>query len=45
VKIGYYTQDFSNLDFSNTVYEELRKYGPGLTEQDFRSQAARFLID
>ncbi len=45
VKIGYYTQDFSNLDFNNTVYDELRKYGPGLTEQDFRRQAARFLID
>ncbi len=45
VKIGYYTQDFSNLDFENTVYDELRKYGPGLTEQDFRGQAARFLID
>jgi len=45
VKIGYYTQDFHNLDFENTVYDELRKSGPGLTEQDFRSQAARFLID
>ncbi|MDQ7023809.1 MAG: ATP-binding cassette domain-containing protein [Candidatus Gracilibacteria bacterium] len=45
VKIGYYTQDFHNMNFENTVYEELRKSGPGLTEQEFRSQAARFLID
>ncbi len=44
VKIGYYRQDFSNLDFSNTVYDELRKYWPWLTEQDFRKQAARFQI-
>jgi ATP-binding cassette subfamily F protein 3 len=45
IKIGYYTQDFHNMNFENTVYEELRRSGPGLTEQDFRSQAARFLID
>ncbi len=45
VKIGYYTQDFHNLDFENTVYDELRKYWPDLTEQDFRAQAARMLID
>jgi ATP-binding cassette subfamily F protein 3 len=44
VRIGYYRQDFSNLDFSNTVYDELRKYWPGLTEQEFRAQAARFQI-
>ncbi len=45
VKIGYYTQDFNNLDFEATVYDELRKSWPWLTEQEFRSQAARFLID
>ncbi len=45
VKIGYYTQDFHNLDFENTTYNELRKYWPNLTEQDFRAQAARMLID
>ena len=45
VKIGYYTQDFHNLDFENTTYDELRKYWPDLTEQDFRAQAARMLID
>ena len=45
VKIGYYTQDFHNLDFEATAYDELRKSAPWLTEQDFRSQAARMLID
>jgi len=45
VKIGYYTQDFHNLNFENTAYDELRKYWPNLTEQEFRSQAARMLID
>ncbi len=45
VKIGYYTQDFHNLNFDNTTYDELRKSGPWLTEQDFRAQAARMLID
>jgi len=45
VKIWYYTQDFHNLDFENTTYDELRKYGPDLTEQEFRATAARMLID
>jgi ATPase subunit of ABC transporter with duplicated ATPase domains len=45
IKIGYYTQDFHNLDFEATTYDELRKYWPNLTEQDFRKQAARMLID
>lgn len=45
VKIWYYTQDFHNLDFTATVYDELRKHWPWLTEQDFRAQAARMLID
>ena len=45
IKIGYYTQDFHNLDFEATTYDELRKSGPWLTEQEFRAQAARMLID
>ncbi|MFA5917805.1 MAG: ATP-binding cassette domain-containing protein [Candidatus Gracilibacteria bacterium] len=45
VKIGYYRQDFSNLDFSQTVYDCLREAaGEGLPEQDLRSKAAGFLI-
>ncbi len=46
VKIGYYRQDFSNLDFEQTVYDCLRDAaGEELWEQDLRSKAAGFLIN
>ncbi len=46
VKIGYYRQDFSNLDFDQTVYDCLRSAAnEDLTEQDMRSKAAGFLIN
>ncbi len=44
VKIGYYRQDFSNLDFNQTVYDCLREAAEEMTEQDLRSKAAGFLI-
>ena len=45
VKIGYYRQDFSNLDFNQTVYNCLREAcTDDITEQDMRSKAAGFLI-
>ncbi|MBW7954362.1 ABC-F family ATP-binding cassette domain-containing protein [Candidatus Gracilibacteria bacterium] len=45
VKIGYYRQDFSNLDFKQSVYDCLREAaGNDMTEQDLRSIAAGFLI-
>lgn len=44
VKIGYYRQDFSNLDFGQTVYDCLRAAADEMTEQDLRSKAAWFLI-
>ncbi|MDD2907704.1 MAG: ATP-binding cassette domain-containing protein [Candidatus Gracilibacteria bacterium] len=45
VKIGYYRQDFSNLDFNQTVYECLRETAPEeIGEQELRRQAAGFLI-
>jgi len=45
VKIGYYRQDFSNLDFSQSVYDCLRDAaGPDMEEQELRSTAAGFLI-
>lgn len=45
VKIGYYRQDFSNLDFNQTVYDCLREAAwEDMTEQDLRSKAAWFLI-
>jgi len=45
VKIGYYRQDFSNLDFNQTVYECLRWTAPEeIWEQPLRATAAGFLI-
>lgn len=44
VTIGYYRQDFSNLDFNQTVYDCLREAAGDMTEQDLRSKAAGFLI-
>lgn len=44
VKIGYYRQDFSNLDFWQTVYDCLRETDKGMSEQDLRSKASGFLI-
>ncbi len=44
VKVGYYRQDFSNLDFSKTVYEELASAMDKEIEGDMRHVAAGFLI-
>ncbi len=46
VKIGYYRQDFSTLDFGQTVYESLRESADdSVLEQQLRSLAAGFLIN
>ncbi|MFH0739892.1 MAG: ATP-binding cassette domain-containing protein [bacterium] len=46
VKIGYYRQDFSNLDFNATVYQALENaMGREGTEQGLRVHAAGFLLD
>jgi len=46
VKIGYYRQDFSTLDFNATVYQALAKaMGSDGTEQGLRTHAAGFLLD
>ena len=46
VKIGYYRQDFSNLDFNQTVYDCLSEaLDEPMTEQNMRSAAAGFLIN
>ena len=46
VKIGYYRQDFSTLDFNATVYQTLAKaMGEDGTEQGLRAHAAGFLLD
>lgn len=47
LKISYYRQDFSNLDFNKTVYETLNTIEGGVevSEQQLRAHAAGFLID
>ncbi|MDO8486269.1 MAG: ATP-binding cassette domain-containing protein [Candidatus Staskawiczbacteria bacterium] len=46
VKIGYYRQDFSTLDFNATVYQILSKaMDNNGTEQSLRAHAAGFLLD
>jgi ATP-binding cassette subfamily F protein 3 len=44
VRVGYYRQDFSNLDFDKTVYQELGAVMEKLVEEDMRRTAAGFLI-
>jgi len=46
VKIWYYRQDFSNLDFNQLVYDCLKEASwNDIKEQDLRSKAAWFLIN
>ena len=44
VRVGYYRQDFSNLDFDKTVYQELAGASERPIEEHIRSVAAGFLI-
>ncbi|MDP2944030.1 MAG: ATP-binding cassette domain-containing protein, partial [bacterium] len=45
VRVGYYSQDFSTLDFEETVFNSLKSaLAEGLGEQELRSTAAGFLI-
>lgn len=44
VRVGYYRQDFSTLNFDDTVYESLAQVLPRLDDQKLRSTAASFLI-
>lgn len=44
VSIGYYRQDFSNLDFDQTVYDCLMDVMERKYEEEMRSTAASFLI-
>ncbi len=45
VRIGYYRQDFSTLNFDETVYGALADAIGDGTEEQLRSHAAGFLID
>lgn len=44
VKIGYYRQDFSNLEFDRTVFETLMDSMPRKIEEEMRSIASGFLL-
>jgi ATP-binding cassette subfamily F protein 3 len=44
VRIGYYRQDFSTLNFDETIYETLKEVAGKMTEEDLRSHAAGFLL-
>jgi ATPase subunit of ABC transporter with duplicated ATPase domains len=44
IRVGYYRQDFSTLNFEDTVYESLLSASATHIEQDIRSTAAGFLI-
>ncbi|KKU51634.1 MAG: hypothetical protein A3H69_05780 [Candidatus Sungbacteria bacterium RIFCSPLOWO2_02_FULL_47_9] len=44
VRIGYYRQDFSMLNFEDTVYDSLSCVMEKLIEEDLRAAAANFLI-
>ncbi|MFH1643250.1 MAG: ATP-binding cassette domain-containing protein [Patescibacteria group bacterium] len=44
VKVGYYRQDFSTLNFEDTVHESLSSVTNGLSEEGLRSLASGFLI-
>jgi ATP-binding cassette subfamily F protein 3 len=44
MKIGYYRQDFSTLNFDDTVLKSLLEVAPELTEEKIRATAAGFLL-
>ena len=44
IKVGYYRQDFSGLDFNKTVREALEEVATDLTNETIFRTAARFLI-
>ncbi len=44
IEVGYYRQDFSTLNFEDTVYDSLLAVAKDNTEQNIRSVAAGFLI-
>jgi ATPase subunit of ABC transporter with duplicated ATPase domains len=44
IDVGYYRQDFSTLNFDDTVYDSLLAVAKDNTEQNIRSTAAGFLI-
>lgn len=44
VRVGYYRQDFSGLDYNKTAYEALEEVMPMPNNEELRAVAAEFLI-
>ena len=44
MKVGYYRQDFSGLDFGQTVYDSLAEMMPKPDNQTIYATGARFLL-
>jgi ATPase subunit of ABC transporter with duplicated ATPase domains len=44
VRLGYYRQDFSGLDFDKTVYKTLAEAAFDCTDAELRSAGARFML-
>jgi ATPase subunit of ABC transporter with duplicated ATPase domains len=44
VRVGYYRQDFSTLNFEDTVLESLSQVSEDLTDEEIRAVAGGFLI-
>ncbi len=44
VKVGYYSQDFSELDFGQTAFESLLSVSPNLNNQEVYETGAKFLL-
>ena len=44
VKVGYYRQDFSTLNYDDTVYQSLSSVSEDISEQELRALAAGFQI-
>ncbi len=45
IRIGYYSQDFSELDFNQTGFESLLSVFPSAKPQDLYETGARFLLN
>lgn len=45
IKIGYYKQDFSNLDFQQKAFDALKEVMEKFDEHNLRATAAGFLLD
>jgi ATP-binding cassette, subfamily F, member 3 len=45
IRVGYYSQDFSELDFDKTVYSALAEVMAEGTDQNLRATAGHFLLD